>query len=164
MGTPRSVQRLHLRFGEEPRARQLEEPGRLREAVRPGRAVGEEETGRVVGAPSAHVAEGGRRPAAVKRGEEPAHRLRARVGDEDKPRHRGREEGLAHGIRSLMRRLGRGARGAEPRVPITRPSSGVNPIDVSTDCPARMAAAEQPAPRWRATSVARSGGVPVISA
>ena len=34
------------------------------------------------------------------------------------------------------------------RVPITRPSNGVIPIDVSTELPPRMAAAEQPFPRW----------------
>jgi hypothetical protein len=33
------------------------------------------------------------------------------------------------------------------RVPITSPSSGVRPIEVSSDAPARMAQAEQPFPR-----------------
>ncbi len=39
-----------------------------------------------------------------------------------------------------------GSRSPE-RVPITRPSSGVMPIDVSTEDPALIAAAEQPFPR-----------------
>ena len=34
-----------------------------------------------------------------------------------------------------------------PRVPITSPSSGVRPIDVSTDSPFSIAHAEQPLPR-----------------
>ena len=35
------------------------------------------------------------------------------------------------------------------RVPITSPSSGVKPIEVSTDRPPRTAATEQPLPRWQ---------------
>jgi hypothetical protein len=31
---------------------------------------------------------------------------------------------------------------------MTRPSSGVRPIDVSTDLPPEIAAAEHPFPRW----------------
>ena len=42
------------------------------------------------------------------------------------------------------------------RVPITRPSSGVKPIEVSTERPPRIAAAEQPLPRWQVTR--RSAG------
>jgi hypothetical protein len=39
-----------------------------------------------------------------------------------------------------------GSRSPE-RVPITRPSSGVRPIDVSTDSPPRTAVADAPLPR-----------------
>ena len=35
------------------------------------------------------------------------------------------------------------------RLPITRPSSGVKPIEVSTERPPRIAATEQPLPRWQ---------------
>ena len=35
------------------------------------------------------------------------------------------------------------------RVAMTRPSSGVNPIVVSTDRPSRTAASDVPAPRWQ---------------
>ena len=45
------------------------------------------------------------------------------------------------------------------RLPITRPSSGVKPIEVSTVRPPRMAAIEQPLPRWQVTT--RSSGSPV---
>ena len=34
------------------------------------------------------------------------------------------------------------------RVPITKPSSGVNPMAVSTDLPLSIAATEQPLPNW----------------
>ena len=34
------------------------------------------------------------------------------------------------------------------RVPITRPSSGVSPMEVSTGSPPRTAEAEAPLPRW----------------
>ena len=46
------------------------------------------------------------------------------------------------------------------RVAMTRPSSGVRPMEVSTDRPPRTAAAEQPAPSWNVTSRARSGASP----
>ena len=35
------------------------------------------------------------------------------------------------------------------RVPITRPSSGENPIDVSNDLPSRTAVTEPPLPMWQ---------------
>jgi len=35
------------------------------------------------------------------------------------------------------------------RVPMTSPSRGVKPIEVSTDRPPRTAATEQPLPRWQ---------------
>ena len=44
---------------------------------------------------------------------------------------------------------------------MTRPSSGVNPIVVSTDLPSRTAASEAPAPRWQLTI---RDAPPVISA
>ena len=44
------------------------------------------------------------------------------------------------------------------RVPITRPSSGVKPIEVSTDRPCSMAHAEQPLPRWQVTMLVSSRG------
>ena len=37
------------------------------------------------------------------------------------------------------------------RVPITRPARGVSPIVVSTTCPFRIAASEEPFPRWQVT-------------
>ena len=46
-------------------------------------------------------------------------------------------------------------------VPITSPSSGVSPIDVSIERPFSIAAAEQPLPRCKATIVARDVGRPV---
>ena len=39
------------------------------------------------------------------------------------------------------------------RVPMSSPSSGVKPIDVSTERPRSMAATEQPLPRWQVTSL-----------
>jgi hypothetical protein len=47
------------------------------------------------------------------------------------------------------------------RVPITSPSSGVRPIDVSTQWPFAIATAEQPLPRCRAMIVACGSGVRV---
>ena len=44
------------------------------------------------------------------------------------------------------------------RVPITRPSSGVSPIEVSTELPPLIAAAEQPLPRWSVMTFVRSRG------
>ena len=38
------------------------------------------------------------------------------------------------------------------RVAMTRPSSGVKPIVVSTDRPSRTAASEAPAPMWQVTT------------
>ena len=35
------------------------------------------------------------------------------------------------------------------RVPITRPSSGVSPIDVSTERPPSIAVTDAPLPRWK---------------
>ena len=43
---------------------------------------------------------------------------------------------------------------------MTRPSSGVNPIDVSTDCPPRIAAAEAPLPRCRTIRLVSAMGLP----
>jgi hypothetical protein len=50
-----------------------------------------------------------------------------------------------------------GSRSPE-RVPITRPSSGVKPMDVSTDCPLRMAVTEAPFPRCAITPSNSSTG------
>ena len=50
------------------------------------------------------------------------------------------------------------------RVPIIRPSSGVIPIDVSTDRPPSTAVTEQPLPRWATTSRSPSTGRPRSSA
>ena len=44
------------------------------------------------------------------------------------------------------------------RVAITRPSSGVKPIVVSTERPSRTAASDAPAPRWQVTSRRPVGG------
>ena len=41
------------------------------------------------------------------------------------------------------------------RVPIMRPSSGVNPMVVSTLFPSRTAASEAPLPRWQIISLER---------
>ncbi len=48
------------------------------------------------------------------------------------------------------------------RVAMTRPSSGVKPIVVSTDRPSRTAASDAPAPRWQVTM--RWGGAPSSTA
>jgi hypothetical protein len=48
------------------------------------------------------------------------------------------------------------------RVAMTRPSSGVNPIVVSTDRPSRTAANDAPAPRWHDTILA--AGAPTAAA
>ena len=50
------------------------------------------------------------------------------------------------------------------RVPIIRPSSGVMPIDVSTDRPPSTAVTEQPLPRWATTSRAPRRARPSSSA
>ena len=50
------------------------------------------------------------------------------------------------------------------RVAITRPSSGVKPIDVSTQTPSRTADAEQPAPRWQTITRNPCGSRPSILA
>ena len=46
------------------------------------------------------------------------------------------------------------------RVPIIRPSSGVRPMVVSTDCPSRIAAMEAPLPRWQVIKLVWSMGSP----
>jgi hypothetical protein len=56
-----------------------------------------------------------------------------------------------------------GSRSPE-RVPITRPSRGVKPIDVSTDRPFRTAVAEHPLPRCKTTALTLSTGEPASSA
>ncbi len=43
------------------------------------------------------------------------------------------------------------------RVPITRPSSGVKPIEVSMDLPCSMAVIEAPLPRWAVMTFVFSG-------
>ena len=43
------------------------------------------------------------------------------------------------------------------RVPMTRPSRGVRPMDVSTDLPSRIAVAEQPFPRCSVIMFVSSG-------
>ena len=50
------------------------------------------------------------------------------------------------------------------RVAITRPSSGVKPIVVSTDRPPAMAASDAPAPRWQVTMRSSSTGRPTMAA
>ena len=45
---------------------------------------------------------------------------------------------------------------------MTRPSSGVNPMVVSTDRPSRTAASDAPEPRWQVTI--RPGGAPIPTA
>ena len=47
---------------------------------------------------------------------------------------------------------------------MTSPSSGVNPIVVSTDCPEWTAHSEAPAPRWQLTTRSPSAGNSRISA
>ncbi len=46
------------------------------------------------------------------------------------------------------------------RVPITSPSSGVIPMEVSTECPSRIAAIEQPDPRCMVITFTFSRGIP----
>ena len=53
-----------------------------------------------------------------------------------------------------------GSRSPE-RVPITSPSRGVNPIEVSMGAPSLTAATEHPLPRWSAMIAPRPEGVPV---
>ena len=50
------------------------------------------------------------------------------------------------------------------RVPITSPSNGVRPIDVSTHFPPSTAEIEEPLPRWHTTIFKSSGFLPRISA
>ena len=47
---------------------------------------------------------------------------------------------------------------------MTRPCSGVSPIDVSTAVPPRTAEAEQPLPRWSTIWLSSSSGRPTSSA
>ena len=47
------------------------------------------------------------------------------------------------------------------RVPITRPSSGVRPIEVLTDSPFLIAHAEQPLPRCNVMTLVSSWPLPV---
>ncbi|CAH0326406.1 hypothetical protein SRABI128_05313 [Microbacterium sp. Bi128] len=44
------------------------------------------------------------------------------------------------------------------RVPMTSPSRGVNPMDVSIDWPPRIAVTEAPFPRWAITASNSSTG------
>ena len=46
------------------------------------------------------------------------------------------------------------------RVPITRPSSGVSPIDVSTERPPSIAVTEAPLPRWNTICLSSASGRP----
>jgi len=48
------------------------------------------------------------------------------------------------------------------RVPMRSPSSGVKPIDVSTERPPRIAQAEQPLPRWSVITFTASRSMPRI--
>ena len=50
------------------------------------------------------------------------------------------------------------------RVAITRPSSGVKPMVVSTEQPSRTAASDAPAPRWHVTTRKPAGSRPASSA
>ena len=50
------------------------------------------------------------------------------------------------------------------RVPITRPSNGVRPIEVSTHFPPSTAEMEEPLPMWHTTIFKSSGFLPRISA
>src|SRR5699024_11349439 len=45
------------------------------------------------------------------------------------------------------------------RVPMTRPSSGVRPIEVSTHLPLRIAETEPPLPRWQVMMFSSSTGL-----
>jgi len=46
------------------------------------------------------------------------------------------------------------------RVPITKPSSGVSPIEVSIESPARIAAIEQPLPKCNVMMLVASRAIP----
>src|SRR5659263_675323 len=48
------------------------------------------------------------------------------------------------------------------RVPIINPSSGVNPIDVSTDSPYLIAQTDAPLPRWQVITLTVLGSTPKI--
>ena len=50
------------------------------------------------------------------------------------------------------------------RVPITNPSSGAMPMDVSTQTPPSIAAADAPLPRCSVTSLVSASGLPRWSA
>ncbi len=49
-------------------------------------------------------------------------------------------------------------------VPIRTPSSGVNPIDVSTDLPPSTAVIDEPFPRWQETIFKSLISLPIASA
>ena len=66
--------------------------------------------------------------------------------------------------RAPRARAGAPGRPSPERVAITRPSSGVKPIVVSTETPAATAASEAPAPRWHVTIRSTSTGRPASSA
>ncbi|MNE22021.1 hypothetical protein D3C80_1152090 [compost metagenome] len=46
------------------------------------------------------------------------------------------------------------------RVPIASPSSGVRPMEVSTDSPFLMAQTEAPLPRWQLMMLSSDSGLP----
>jgi hypothetical protein len=50
------------------------------------------------------------------------------------------------------------------RVPMTSPSSGVSPIDVSTDAPRSTAVTLLPLPRWHVIALRAPGAIPSIAA
>lgn len=50
------------------------------------------------------------------------------------------------------------------RVPITSPSKGVSPMEVSTHRPPRTADADAPLPRWSTITLTSSGALPSSSA
>ena len=50
------------------------------------------------------------------------------------------------------------------RVPMIRPASGVNPIEVSTDLPPSTAQTLAPFPKWQTITFVSSSGLPSISA
>ena len=47
------------------------------------------------------------------------------------------------------------------RVDMTSPSSGVNPMVVSTETPPATAHSEAPAPRWHVTVASEASGSPI---
>ena len=62
------------------------------------------------------------------------------------------------------RRSGRAGSTSPERVPMTRPSSGVIPMEVSTETPPSTALTEQPPPRWQVTRRSRATSAPRCSA